>query len=101
MPSAPGAPGIQINVRAIYPNALPLSYCSWGALFTPAKAQVSHARLEEVVARECNDNTDLSWNRCFLSWARKEVPKSRCARLGQKLPDSRMLSNGWGWDGDR
>ena len=37
---APGAPGIQINVPAIYPNALPLSYRAWGALFTIAKAQV-------------------------------------------------------------
>ena len=37
------APGIQINVPAIYPNALPPSYRAWGALFTIAKAQVIHA----------------------------------------------------------
>ena len=39
----PGAPGIRINVLVIDPNALPPSYRAWGALFTIAKAQVSHA----------------------------------------------------------
>ena len=39
----PGVPGIQINVLAICPNALPPSYPAWGALFTIAKAQVIHA----------------------------------------------------------
>ena len=40
---APGARSIQINVPAIYPNALPLSYRAWSALFTIAKAQDIHA----------------------------------------------------------
>ena len=52
----PGAPGIQINVPAIPPNALPPSYRAWGALFTIAKAHLIHKRLEEVVARQRNDN---------------------------------------------
>ena len=37
------APGIQINVPAISPNAFPLSYRAWGALFTVAEAHVIHA----------------------------------------------------------
>ena len=40
---AQGATGIQINIPAIYPIALPLSYQAWGALFKIAKAQVIHA----------------------------------------------------------
>ena len=39
----PDAPGIQINVPATYPNAFPMSYRAWGALFTIAKAQTIHA----------------------------------------------------------
>ena len=40
---AAGAPGIQINVPATDPNALPPAYRACGALFTITKAQVSHA----------------------------------------------------------
>ena len=39
----PGAPSIQINILAIYPNALPPSYRACGALLKIAKAQYIHA----------------------------------------------------------
>ena len=88
LPDAHGrcAPSIQISVPAIHPNALPPPYRAWGALFTMAKAQAIHARLEEVMARECNENIDLSCNHCLLSWALKEAPKSHGARLGLENP---------------
>ena len=86
-----GCQVIQVDVPTIYPNALPPSYRAWGALFTITKAQPIHARLVEVVARECNDSIHLSWNHCLLSWALKKMPKSLSARL----PYRHMPPNGW------
>ena len=67
-------------VRAQHPNQCSghLSQClnprhiELGVPFLVAKAQVIYASLEEVVARERNDNIDLCWNNCLLSWALKE-----------------------------
>ena len=55
----PGAFGIQIHVSQCFTLVIPGLGCPF------------HARLEEVVARECNDNTNLSWNHCLLSWLLK------------------------------
>ena len=86
----PGAPGIQINVPAMHPNALPPSYQAWCALFTIAKAHVIHALLEQVVANDCNDNINLEPLLALLGtkisaqiplcWARSENPIQTLAR---------------------
>ena len=56
----------------------PLLYPRHTELGVPfSQLQRHKAFMKEVVARECNDNINLSWNDCLLSWALKLLQKGR------------------------
>ena len=68
--------------------------------FTIAKAQGTHARLEQVVARECMAPSALGI--IAFSWALQEVPQiPLCWAKVRKSRTDTCPPNRWRWDGDR